>query len=477
MKKMILTMVCFILCTCSVAKAQPLTFDEYLKLSADDKYSAEANAKVESILNGYELNNSISQNHSFNGSLKVVEWNLKGSEDLEKLQLILSGNFDQSKKYMSMKALSDGEQIIEYRDALNELKSADVIILTDVDYGQPKSEYKNITKELAEKNGYNYVYSVNFISVEPKILNEENSIDKNLYKGYNGTAILSKYKLENVQILKLPVYYDWYTDEKNFSKSLDEKKEKLGSEKVPLYDFKPNTRIGSRTAVMADIKPKNGKEKITIVAIETENRTSPEKRASQLQYLLNRIGTYTNPVIIGGNLNTNGLDEAPFSILKLLKENATVDQAAQFVVTKIVSNSNIVTTGASVVNKSRLKKNPAGKSIPIIMNNPEKEIFKEIREFTFTDGSKFELKASKELAESDEEISSKFLGTSNERKGKGFVPTCYYDAFFGHNKYKKDWLLVKGLTPSAPKTLTTLYTVFDVPVSIHVPIVVNVEWK
>jgi len=44
-------------------------------------------------------------------------------------------------------------------------------------------------------------------------LQQDLQVDRQRYHGLHGTAILSRYPLENAHILRLPVCYDWYASE------------------------------------------------------------------------------------------------------------------------------------------------------------------------------------------------------------------------------------------------------------------------
>ena len=479
MRIIVLTLVCFLFCCAnnfSNAECSPtLTFDEYANLANDKNYSDEVTEKVGQIFNFYELDNSISADHEFNGKIRVVSWDISGGEEFEKLNLILAGDFKNSAKYLSQRCWNNSERLNKYKSDLGTIKDADVIILLNADKGQPRSEYRDVAKELAAEHGYNYLYTVNFIGVESDVLESANPPDKEKYLGYTGTAILSKYPLSNIRKVNLPQYYDWYNDEKALKLDLAKDEEKFpGVVQRSLYNITPDTKLGGRMALIADIQPAGAAEPITIAAVETENRTAPQNRLSQFQTLLNAVAKTDNPVIIGGNLNTTGLNESPFNIEKFIKEKLTADNAALAVISATVTNGSVLSLGARGFNKVRMKTDPTGANIPLVYSNKERKLFDEIRDFTFLDGCKFATNSDgKTSAQGSDD--AKFLANSNEYANGRFVPTYYYNGFFAQGRYKTDWFIVKKLNPESPSTLGSFYTEFDVPVSTHAPIVITVS--
>jgi endonuclease/exonuclease/phosphatase family metal-dependent hydrolase len=67
-------------------------------------------------------------------------------------------------------------------------------------------------------------------------------------------------------------------------------------------------RLGSRSALVADLD--TGAHRVTLASVHLESDSSPDERALQMQTLLQviRQRDHGQPVIIGGDMNTTGLD-------------------------------------------------------------------------------------------------------------------------------------------------------------------------
>lgn len=105
------------------------------------------------------------------------------------------------------------------------LSQSDVLILNEVDWGMNRSGYRDVARALASTLKMNYVYGVEFAEVDPlklgtdqltaddvgndkelqQTLNDELKADPARYKGLHGSAILSRYPISNVSVLRLPV--------------------------------------------------------------------------------------------------------------------------------------------------------------------------------------------------------------------------------------------------------------------------------
>ena len=110
------------------------------------------------------------------------------------------------------------------------LNQADVIVLNEVDWGMKRTDYRNVIADLASALRMNYAYGVEFVEVDPIALGLEKfegvkngdeelirdtKVDPAKYKGLHGTAILSRYRLENVQLIPLQFQgHDWYAGRK-----------------------------------------------------------------------------------------------------------------------------------------------------------------------------------------------------------------------------------------------------------------------
>lgn len=399
---------------------------------------------------------------------------------------------------------SVSSQMDKYKEETQSLQLSKIIILNEVDYGMPRTGYRNIAKGLASVLGYGYVFGTEFVEVdpyqlgikkfteeekvflEPEAIKEIENLQKEKYLGLHGTAILSAYPILSAQIVRLPECYKWY-EEEAAKLSVLEKVRREGAEVIFSEKVLTELRHGGRMAIIADLLLPN-KQKITVVATHLENRCLPECRANQFKYLLDRLVAIKNPVILAGDFNTTGTDSSPVSIkkeiLKRVKDPEFVAKQAISALTSIGFFENIV---VYTVNKLRQFKNPTHKDIPLILPNKEAKIFNLLREFKFNDGYVFDLRGVKERSYKSK---AGFLSNSNERGLKGYKETFELPVTLGFAKFKLDWFFIKPLYLKSPRDKyasyayaphfgRTLHLVNVIPntkekISDHYPIIVDI---
>ncbi|MDO4787630.1 MAG: hypothetical protein Q4A19_00530 [Johnsonella sp.] len=174
------------------------------------------------------------------------------------------------------------EEIKNYLGSHPLLSDTDIIIANELDLGCIRSGSKDTAKEIAEFLGMNYVYGLEFI----ELVNEEDP------KGFHGNAIFSRLPIEETKVLRLPEKYNWYFDRQK--------------------------RIGSRNAILAKIDL--GGKKIALVCTHLENRTDGEGRRAQMRMIFEEAEKAFPgiPLIIGGDLNTNGFDGRDIDAIEAL---------------------------------------------------------------------------------------------------------------------------------------------------------------
>ena len=179
--------------------------------------------------------------------------------------------------------------IIPFLSLHPELHNADIILANELDYGMARSENVHTTKMLAEALHMNFAFGVEFITV--------NAGKNGNAQGLHGNAILSRYPIDRVKLVHLPIEYEWFYRE-------------------------GDSRLGTRMALLAQIRI--GKHDIGVVCVHLENRASPMGRVRQFTYLLDEIDAYFGnlPVLIGGDMNTNTVDGDSQSNMEELKDKA-----------------------------------------------------------------------------------------------------------------------------------------------------------
>lgn len=171
------------------------------------------------------------------------------------------------------------------------LQEADVLLLTELDYGMARSANRCVPRELAQELGMNYAFATCYINLEKGNgwdvrVAGENSL------GLHGNAILSRWPLRNAQIIRLP-----------------NGKDKMRG---------PEKRLGSQAAVVADIAHPSGTFRAASVHLDAHS--SQKFRQDQMQLVLDHIEKMQPvdlPVVIGGDWNTATYDssKAVYSIL------------------------------------------------------------------------------------------------------------------------------------------------------------------
>jgi protein tyrosine/serine phosphatase/endonuclease/exonuclease/phosphatase family metal-dependent hydrolase len=475
-----------------------LSYEELVDLSEDNEVNEDIQKEIDFILNTPIVDNSYSKGYIPENSnkilgpfIRVANWNIERGMNLEEIIAIFNDppvlleRVDQE----NHKAFERVEKQIEI------LNKADILMLTEVDLGMPRTDYKNIAEEIAKKTGYNYAYAVEFIEIDPAHLGLEEyewseetlvfpdglEVDKDKYKGLHGTAILSKYPLKNVRIFRLPEAYDWYNGEKERMIRFESLRRKFTHKFFKELIIR-EVRHGSRIALIADVNIPGLEEPVTLVSAHLENRTAAKNRKKQMKALLEYIEDTKNPVIIGGDFNTSLADAAPKSGSK-----SFLRRFLGLITFYDIYNLPMVPlkTGKSGIRVVRSKSDPTVKSIPLIGTNPERGLFKLMNKFKFSDGYGFDYRST----------SGKYLSrhgnlaNSNERQLKGFVPTYMFERPLYLGKFKLDWLFVKSYSKNSKKgdpyrmaphfgaTLFDLNYAFDDHLSDHAPLTVDLPLK
>lgn len=478
-----------------------LNFNEFIQLTKDENADYELLRKVHYLLNKPIVDNEFwyknykpKKNDKIGAYVRVASWNIARGMNLPKIKSM----FLDSENFLIN--ISDEQQDKNrIQKGISTLKSSDIIVLNEVDLGMPRTDYNNIAKDLAKNLGYNYTFATEFLEVDPAHLGLEKyiwseeaflekegieiKIDPNRYKGMHGNAILSKFPLTNVRIIRLPKSYDWYKREKERATHL-ELLRRNAAKGIFKEEIIREVRIGSRIALLADVKIPGFDDKVTIVAIHLENRATPKARKEQLKYLFEQIKDINNPVVLAGDFNTTMTDGSPTS---LNKEILSRLKDPHYIGRSILLYSNpyglAINSLAATTNYIRRNTNPAATSFPIIAPNPEKKVFNLIKGFKFSDGNTFDIRGEKHKSINNK---AKFMSNSNERCKKGFVPTFIFERNFGVVKYKLDWIFVKAYShdcddnsqpnkfaPHFGQTLHDLNYALGQPLSDHTPITVD----
>ncbi len=157
----------------------------------------------------------------------------------------------------------------------------DVILISEADQGMARSGNRHITRDFGTALGYSWAYAVEFLELTKGNRRERRALGENQI-GYIGNAILSRYPLSNLQVVRLPCFFD--------------------------YSQRTMARTGSRMALIGDLRI--GSSLITVVSVHLESDSSPQERLTQMEDLLKAVRSRDRgqPIIIAGDMNTTGLD-------------------------------------------------------------------------------------------------------------------------------------------------------------------------
>lgn len=161
------------------------------------------------------------------------------------------------------------------------LGGADVVFLGEMDLGMARSGNVHTTREFAQALGMNYAYGVEFVELTGGEEEERELYPGENEAGYHGNAILSRYLLKDVRLLRLPGGGKWYRHYQQ--------------------------RLGGRMALLATARV--GDSSIVLVSTHLESGTEKadaDLRVEQARVLAAAIRDYAGerPVLFGGDLNT-----------------------------------------------------------------------------------------------------------------------------------------------------------------------------
>ena len=180
--------------------------------------------------------------------------------------------------------------IIEALRAEPLLGRADVLMLTEVDYGMARTANRHVAREIAHRLDLNYVFAPCYLALTKGAGVEADSRGDNT-QALHGNALMSRFPLSQAHAYALPNGRD----------------KMAGREK----------RLGSQRAIVADIEHPDGR--FRAVAVHLDAHSSQRHRCLQMKLLLDHLESLSPrlPVLIGGDWNTTTHDasRALFSIL------------------------------------------------------------------------------------------------------------------------------------------------------------------
>jgi len=444
-----------------------LTYNDLLALGTSDKTSGVLGKKLHAIMTTPFLSNEAYYQgakphrpklNQLGSSLRLVAWNIERGLELDSIKLL----FANTEKFLQQAELHEQKaDIAQMRQDIEVLKSADVLVLNEVDWGLKRTGYRSVVRELGDALKMNWAYGVEFIEVDPISLGTEKleeweneaerqrllaeiQVDRKQLRALHGTVVLSRYPILEARLKPFPTAgYDWYAGEK---KSLDplEKGMRIGAEAAFLEKISRQIRRGGRTSLIVTLDVPDLKEKrLTVAATHLESNASPKSRREQMEELLLLLGDIHNPVIIAGDLNTTRSNSSPTSIKKQIYQRLGSAEFWAMTGAKYATGVGLLFDVAKFsVNTAMNQDDPTARNIPLVGPNPEAHMFSLLEEFRFRDGFAFDFRGDEDRTINGTQGT---LANSNQRDSMGFATTYEFQRAVGIvGKMKLDWILVRA---------------------------------
>jgi len=156
----------------------------------------------------------------------------------------------------------------------------DVLLLSEVDRGCRRTNFRNIARDYAERLGYYYVYATEFVEL-PGDRGPTGPYDPPLCE--HGNAIVSRYPLGNVRQIRHAENRSWYTP--------------------PGTPDPDEPRLGGRIAIAADARIGAKLVRLYVMHLESTLSALPIRDAQAEEIAADSEGL-DRPVIAGGDMNT-----------------------------------------------------------------------------------------------------------------------------------------------------------------------------
>jgi len=490
-----------------------LTYDELVALGTSNKVNGELGDKLHAITTTPFLSNEAyyrgAKPHrpkltQLGNSLRLVAWNIERGLELDGVKLLFANTEEFLRQAERNETKAD---IAQMRQDIEVLKSADIIVLNEVDWGLKRTGYRAVVRELGNALNMNWAYGVEFIEVDPISLGTEKleeweneaerqqllaeiQVDKEQLRALHGTVVLSRYPILEARLEPFPTAgYDWNAGEK---KSLDplEKGKRIGAEAAFLEKVSRQIRRGGRTSLIVTLDVPDLKEKrLTVAATHLESNASPEMRRKQMEEFLALLQDIHNPVIIAGDLNTSGSDSSPTSIKKQIYHRLGSAKFWANTGAKYATGVGLLYDAVKgSLNTAKNQDDPTARNIPLVGPNPEAQLFSLLEDFRFRDGFAFDFRGNENRTINGTQGT---LANSNQRDTKGFATTYEFERVIGIvGKMKLDWILVKAnltnphdddgpyrFAPHFARTLASLNYALAARLSDHNPISVDLPFE
>lgn len=488
------------------------TYNELQVLSGAGELDAGLRAKLDQLLTRPFVSNEAHyrgakahrpQLPGLGPSLRVVVWNIERGFHLDS---IISAFNTPEAFAMQAAAFDPNLDRPRLEEELEVLRTADVIVLNEADWGLKRSDYRSVARELAEALEMNWTYGVEFVEVDPITLGTERfedvedaqerqglldaiAVDPYRVQALHGTAVLSRYPILAARLAPFVLQpYDWFDSEKSQLSPVETGKRRA-AEVVLAETISREVRRGGRMHLAVDLAVPDLQEGVmTVVATHLEIRAEPRERREQLEEILAAVKPLRHPVVIAGDMNTSGGNSEPTSLKRELFRRLGSKTYWTHTGIKYATGFGLLYDVArGGLNFFKNNQDPTAKNVPLMAPNPEEQFFTALEDFRFEDGTVFDFRG---VAERTVTGRGGTLGNSNERDDKGFRVTFEVERTFGPiGKAKLDWIFVKPyieepdyeggpyvFAPHFGRTLAEVNGALELPLSDHSPVSVDLPF-
>lgn len=200
--------------------------------------------------------------------------------------------------YNMERGMNLDEQIRLFKEAPN-FRDADVLLVSEVDRGCTRTQYRNVARDLARALGMNYVFGVEYMEL-PRKFNRPTDAVETICE--HGNAVLSRYPILDYEEIRHASTKNWY---------------------IPPGPGRDNQepRLGGTMAIAAGIALPGRTLRVYSMHLDSD-LDNADIRAASAAELTAHAASAAGPVIMGGDCNT-------YSYLNDLQTGAHNDRAVQ----------------------------------------------------------------------------------------------------------------------------------------------------
>ena len=347
---------------------------------------------------------------TFGPGLRAAVWNVERGLRLDDIESIFT-----SPEQFQGEAEKQGRAVMpELRDEMEVLRSVDVLILNEVDWGLKRTRYRKVVEEFARALDMNWTYGVEFVEIdrinlgteefrqiedagEREALVRETRVAPERVRALHGTAVLSRYPILEARLEPFTITgYDWFGRELLQVSALEGGKRRT-AELAFQETITREVRRGGRTSLVVTLAvPDLPEGRLTVAATHLESRATPAIRQKQMQQLLQSLRKINNPIILAGDLNTSLSDQQPTTLKReIYRRLGSTSFWADKGIKQATGVGLMYDAVKGGLNLAKNLHDPTAENIPFLGPNPEAALFELLERFRFQDGTVIDFRGDK----------------------------------------------------------------------------------